>query len=63
MLVVGSRLRGNETLKYKLKLPRPLYRIDADPQREGRVLHRRLLRRGDCAAGAGRRSPIGCKAG
>ena len=36
MLVVGSRLRGNETLKYKLKLPRPLYRIDADPQSEGR---------------------------
>jgi acetolactate synthase-1/2/3 large subunit len=36
MLVVGSRLRGNETLKYKLKLPRPLYRIDADPAAEGR---------------------------
>ncbi len=36
MLVVGSRLRGNETLKYKLKLPRPLYRIDADPQSQGR---------------------------
>src|SRR5262249_44133444 len=31
MLVVGSRLRGNETLKYTLKLPRPLYRIDAHP--------------------------------
>jgi len=36
MLVVGSRLRSNETLKYKLKLPRPLYRIDADPQSQGR---------------------------
>lgn len=36
MLVVGSRLRGNETLKYQLKLPRPLYRIDADPAAEGR---------------------------
>ena len=36
MLVVGSRLRGNETLKYKLKLPQPLYRIDADPLAEGR---------------------------
>ncbi len=36
MLVVGSRLRGNETLKYELKLPRPLYRIDADPSAEGR---------------------------
>lgn len=36
MVVVGSRLRGNETLKYKLKLPRPLYRIDADAAAEGR---------------------------
>ncbi len=36
MVVVGSRLRGNETLKYELKLPRPLYRIDADPSAEGR---------------------------
>jgi len=36
MLVVGSRLRGNETLKYELKLPRPLYRVDADPAAEGR---------------------------
>jgi acetolactate synthase-1/2/3 large subunit len=36
MLVVGSRLRGNETLKYKLKLPKPLYRIDADAAAEGR---------------------------
>jgi acetolactate synthase-1/2/3 large subunit len=36
MLVVGSRLRGNETLKYQLKLPRPLYRIDANPAAEGR---------------------------
>ncbi|WP_370151851.1 thiamine pyrophosphate-binding protein [Ferrovibrio sp.] len=36
MLVVGSRLRGNETLKYSLRLPRPLLQIDADPQAEGR---------------------------
>jgi acetolactate synthase-1/2/3 large subunit len=36
MLVVGSRLRGNETLKYSLKLPTPLYQIDADPQAHGR---------------------------
>ena len=36
VLVVGSRLRGNETLKYRLKLPRPLLRIDADPAAEGR---------------------------
>ncbi len=36
MLVVGSRLLGNETLKYELKLPRPLHRIDADAAAEGR---------------------------
>jgi acetolactate synthase-1/2/3 large subunit len=36
MLVVGSRLRGNETLKYQLKLPRPLYRADVDGSAEGR---------------------------
>ena len=36
MLVVGSKLRSNETVKYKLKLPRPLYRVDADPRADGR---------------------------
>ncbi len=36
VIVVGSRLRGNETLKYQLQLPRPLYRIDVDPSTEGR---------------------------
>jgi acetolactate synthase-1/2/3 large subunit len=34
LLVVGSRLRGNETLTYRLALPQPLYRIDADPDAE-----------------------------
>ncbi len=37
LLVVGSRLRGNETLKYQLKLPKNLYRIDADPGANGRA--------------------------
>lgn len=36
MLVVGSRLRSNETLKYQLRLPRPLYRVDVDAQADGR---------------------------
>lgn len=36
MLVVGSRLRSNETLKYELKLPQPLLRIDVDPAADGR---------------------------
>lgn len=49
MLVVGSRLRGNETLKYKLKLPRPLYRIDADPAAEGRCYSSDCFLAGDSA--------------
>ena len=36
MLVVGSRLRSNETLRYKLKLPKGLYRIDANTLAENR---------------------------
>ena len=32
MLVVGSRLRSNETLTYKLQLPKSLYRVDANPK-------------------------------
>lgn len=49
MLVVGSRLRGNETLKYSLKLPRPLYRIDANPEAEGRSYATDLFVTGDSA--------------
>ena len=49
MIVVGSRLRGNETLKYTLRLPRPLYGIDADPMAENRsYLHDRFVA-GDAA--------------
>ncbi|HCN71806.1 MAG TPA: hypothetical protein DIS96_08825, partial [Pusillimonas sp.] len=47
MLVVGSRLRGNETLKYQLKLPRPLYRVDADPASEGRCYETDAFVHGD----------------
>ena len=36
MVVVGSRLRSNETLTYALGLPQPLFQIDADPMAEGR---------------------------
>ncbi|RUR67937.1 thiamine pyrophosphate-binding protein [Variovorax guangxiensis] len=49
MLVVGSRLRGNETLKYELKLPRPLYRIDADAAAEGRCYASEAFVCGDSA--------------
>lgn len=49
VVVVGSRLRGNETLKYELKLPRPLYRIDADPSAEGRCYNSDYFVCGDAA--------------
>jgi acetolactate synthase-1/2/3 large subunit len=47
MLVVGSRLRGNETLKYKLALPKPLYRIDADACADNRGYRNELFVHGD----------------
>jgi len=31
IVVAGSRLRSNESLKYKLKLPKPHFQIDVDP--------------------------------
>jgi acetolactate synthase-1/2/3 large subunit len=49
LLVVGSRLRSNETLKYKLKLPKPLYRIDCDPQASGRAYADELFVCGDAS--------------
>lgn len=36
ILVVGSRLRGNETFDNRMKLPKPLLQIDADPTQNGR---------------------------
>ncbi|MBL8384601.1 MAG: thiamine pyrophosphate-binding protein [Burkholderiales bacterium] len=50
LVVVGSRLRGNETLKYQLKLPRPLYRIDANPAADGRGYANEQFVCGDAAA-------------
>ncbi|HEV3431343.1 MAG TPA: thiamine pyrophosphate-binding protein [Paraburkholderia sp.] len=49
MLVVGSRLRGNETLKYKLGLPQPLYRVDADALADNRGYRNALFVHGDAA--------------
>ncbi|MCP4327925.1 MAG: thiamine pyrophosphate-binding protein [Alphaproteobacteria bacterium] len=37
VLVVGSHLRSNETLKYGLKLPRPLYQVDVEPGAKDRA--------------------------
>ncbi len=49
MLVVGSRLRGNETLKYSLALPRPFYQIDVDAAADGRAYPNELFVAGDAA--------------
>ena len=49
LLVVGSRLRSNETLKYDLRLPQPLLRIDADATADGRGYANALFVCGDSA--------------
>ncbi len=49
MVVVGSRLRGNETLKYALGLPDNLIRIDADAAADGRSYPNQRFIRGDAA--------------
>ncbi len=46
MLVVGSRLRSNETLRYKLKLP-TLYRIDANALAHNRGYNSEYFVQGD----------------
>ncbi len=53
MVVAGSRLRGNETLKYTLGLPRPLYQIDADPAAENRAYPLDRFVTGDSALALG----------
>jgi acetolactate synthase I/II/III large subunit len=50
LLVVGSRLRGNETLKYKLALPQPLYRVDVDALADNRGYRNKLFVHGDSVA-------------
>jgi acetolactate synthase-1/2/3 large subunit len=47
LVVAGSRLRSNETLGYRLKLPKPLYRIDADPSRAAHPYAAALFVSGD----------------
>jgi acetolactate synthase-1/2/3 large subunit len=49
MVAAGSRLRGNETLTWRLALPQPLYRIDADPSADGRSYANELFVAGDAA--------------
>ena len=49
MVVVGSRLRGNETLGYRLALPQPIFQIDADPGSRDRCYESNLFIHGDSA--------------
>jgi acetolactate synthase I/II/III large subunit len=50
MLIVGSRLRSNETMKYSLALPAMRFRIDANPQADGRAYSNELFVHGDASA-------------
>ena len=50
MLAVGTRLRSNETLRYKLKLPKALYRIDANAMAHNRAYRSDYFVQGDAAA-------------
>ncbi|WP_338664563.1 thiamine pyrophosphate-binding protein [Pararoseomonas sp. SCSIO 73927] len=47
MIVVGSRLRGNETRNNAMPLPRPLVQVDADPTQAGRNYPADLFIAGD----------------
>jgi acetolactate synthase I/II/III large subunit len=49
MIVVGSRLRGNETLRWNVRLPENLYQIDADPTMRDRSYPVRRFVTGDAA--------------
>lgn len=50
LIVAGSRLRGNETWTYKLRLPRQLAVIDADATADGRTYANDLFVHGDVKA-------------
>ncbi|MBY8917580.1 thiamine pyrophosphate-binding protein [Nitratireductor sp. L1-7-SE] len=49
MIVVGSRLRGNETRNNKMPLPRPLVQVDADAAQGGRNYPVEVFAHGDAA--------------
>jgi acetolactate synthase-1/2/3 large subunit len=49
MIVVGSRLRGNETRNNQMPLPRPLIQIDADAGQGGRNYPVEIFAHGDAA--------------
>lgn len=47
MIVVGSRLRSNETWTYRLRLPKNLVVVDVDPRADRRVYANRLFVQGE----------------
>lgn len=47
MLVLGSRLRGHETMDFSLKLPRNLIQVDVDPAANGRTYPNHFFVHGD----------------
>jgi glyoxylate carboligase len=49
MLVVGSRLRGHETMDFNMKLPETLIRVDGDAAANGRGYASSLFLHGDAA--------------
>ncbi len=49
MIVVGSRLRGHETLDFTVPLPKNRVHIDIDPRADGRNYTNNLFVRGDSA--------------
>jgi acetolactate synthase-1/2/3 large subunit len=49
MIIVGSRLRGNETRNNQMPLPRPLIQIDADASQGGRNYPVEIFAHGDAA--------------
>ena len=53
MVVAGSRLRGNETLKWKLGLPDNRLRVDCDPSMDGRGYTSAQFVQGDAVAALG----------
>ncbi len=50
LLVVGSRLRGNETLQWKLRLPERIYQIDVNPSARDRSYATKRFVAGDARA-------------
>lgn len=50
MIVVGSRLRGHETLDFTVKLPKNLAQIDIDPAADKRTYPAQIFVEGDSAA-------------